>query len=350
MADIAALYARWAEFEARGSSAQYESWARAIAADGEACHMIDELPIGKRQPNLVFAAARHHSAPDEAVELLPWLRDNWPAVRTTVLERATQTNEPARCATLLMALDRISGPIALLEVGASAGLCLIPDFYRYRFHTSDGVHTLEPLDSLDSPTIECALSSAAPPTSLPDIVWRRGLDLNPISLDDEEQRAWLETLIWPEHLGRRERLRAAMDVALRARPRVDEGDLLTRLADTAHEAPSDATLVITHSAVLAYLNDQQRAEAQRVMRATGARIVSLEGVDVVPDITAALPPGFRTERRFVLALDGEPLGLAAPHGVTFEGLPLLSARPSAQLVCRHDRRLEPRPPTVRHSV
>lgn len=327
MADIAALYARWAEFEARGSSAQYESWALAIADDADICHMIDELPVGKRQPNLVFAAARHHGSPVGADRLVPWLHDHWLAIRTTILERATQTNEPARCAALLIAFDRIPGPIALFEVGASAGLCLIPDFYRYRFHTSEGVHALEPPDSLDAPTIECALSSAAPPTSLPDIVWRRGLDLNPISLDDEDQRAWLETLIWPEHLDRRQRLRAAIDVALRVRPRVDEGDLLTRLADIAHEAPSDATLVITHSAVLAYLNDDQRAEAQRAMRATGARIVSLEGVDVVPDITMSLPTEFHADRRFVLALDGEPLGLAAPHGGTFEGLPSLSGRP-----------------------
>jgi hypothetical protein len=46
---------------------------------------------------------------------------------------ATQTNEPGRCAVLLPVLAGLSEPLALLEVGAFAGLCLLPDFYAYDF-------------------------------------------------------------------------------------------------------------------------------------------------------------------------------------------------------------------------
>jgi hypothetical protein len=45
-----------------------------------------------------------------------------------MLSRSTQTNEPARCATLLPVLAQLPQPLALNEVGASAGLCLLPDF------------------------------------------------------------------------------------------------------------------------------------------------------------------------------------------------------------------------------
>jgi hypothetical protein len=57
-------------------------------------------------------------------------------VATTMLARRTQTNEPARCATLLPALASLRQPLAVLEVGASAGLCLLPDRYGYGLQVS----------------------------------------------------------------------------------------------------------------------------------------------------------------------------------------------------------------------
>ena len=54
-----------------------------------------------------------------------------------MLSRATQTNEPARCAVLLPVLARLPQPLALLEVGASAGLCLLPDHYGYDYGAAE---------------------------------------------------------------------------------------------------------------------------------------------------------------------------------------------------------------------
>jgi hypothetical protein len=50
------------------------------------------------------------------------------------------------------------------------------------------------------------------PTSLPQVVGRAGLDLNPIEVTDPVDLAWLDTLIWPERTHRRARLRAAAAV------------------------------------------------------------------------------------------------------------------------------------------
>ena len=65
---------------------------------------------------------------------------------------------------------------------------------------------------------------------------------------------WLEALIWPEQTDRLARLRAAIKIAAEQKPRLVKGDLRTDLAALAREAPKDATLVIFHTAVLAYVS------------------------------------------------------------------------------------------------
>ena len=66
---------------------------------------IESLPGLKRQPNLVFAAARWHGVP--APGPYDGLRDALLAddgvIRATIMARATQTNEVGRLATLLPA-------------------------------------------------------------------------------------------------------------------------------------------------------------------------------------------------------------------------------------------------------
>ncbi len=173
--------------------------------------------------------------------------------------RATQTNEPGRCAALLPALAAVEGSIALLEVGAAAGLCLFPDRYGYRYPHADGTTELDPADGPSPVRLPCAIGDVDDiPQRVPEVVWRAGIDLNPLSADDPDAVAWLTALVWPEHEERRERLRAALALAATDPPRVVRGDATERLAEVAAEAPADASLVVFHTAVLAYLDDAGR--------------------------------------------------------------------------------------------
>ncbi|PYC61748.1 hypothetical protein C7C45_33155, partial [Micromonospora arborensis] len=98
-------------------------------------------------------------------------------------------------------LAALPQPIALLEVGASAGLNLYPDRYAYRY----GDHQV----GSGEPVLECAASGLEPPVRVPQVVWRAGLDLNPPDVTDPDDVSWLDALIWPEHAHRRARPRAA---------------------------------------------------------------------------------------------------------------------------------------------
>jgi hypothetical protein len=226
--------------------------------------------------------------------------------------RSTQTNEPARCATLLPVLARLPQPLALLEVGASAGLCLLPDHYGYDY---GGV--VLPA-AARSPTFRCAANGATPvPAAMPRIVWRAGLDLNPLDAADPAQTAWLETLVWPEQTERLANLQAALRIAVAIRPRVVKGDLTgDGLARLAREAPSDATLVVFHTAVLAYVADpaDRQAFATRAMQL--GTWISNEMPAVFPDIAKRAVRG--APGRFLLAVNGTPVAWADPHGASLD--------------------------------
>jgi hypothetical protein len=109
------------------------------------------------------------------------------------------------------------------------------------------------------PVFHCAASPQTPiPAQIPRIAWRAGLDLNPLNAADPEQSSWLERLVWPEQTERLDGLRGALCVAGAQKPRVVEGSLTgDALAALCREAPADATLVVFHMAVLAYVSDQE---------------------------------------------------------------------------------------------
>ena len=315
-------YRAFAAIEAHGNSSVYEDWAASIGEDVPVLARIDGLPEGKRQPNLVLAAARFLGAPIGPYrDFRDWLLAHWAEVERVALARATQTNEAGRCAVLLPALAAIEGPIALLEVGASAGLCLFPDQYSYRYATDEGEVGLDPAGGPSSVVLDCRISGMSPPRSLPHVVWRAGIDLNPLDVRDEGDRAWLEALVWPGQERRREHLAAAAALVAAHPPRLVRGDAVDELPALAATAPADATLVVMHSAVLTYLESERRARFADAVRALGAVWLSNEAPGVLPDVAAGFPADMATRGRFVLARDGVPMALTGPHGQSFEAVP-----------------------------
>ncbi|HLS13499.1 MAG TPA: DUF2332 domain-containing protein [Beutenbergiaceae bacterium] len=304
---VAEGYRLFAEREAAGVSAVYTDWARQVAADDQVLALLEELPGGKRQPNLVFAAARWHGAQEAYETFRATVIHQWPAVRETIMARATQTNEAGRCATLLPFLAELPQPLALLEVGAAAGLCLLPDHYSYTY--DDGTR-LDPPGGPSPVVIDCALGTGLPTPAIPQVAWRAGIDLAPVDVTDDEECAWLQTLIWPGQDHRRERLTAALDIARRERPQVVAGDLTAALPALAAQAPPEATLVVFHTAVLAYVAAPGRAAFAELVAGLPGHWISNESAPVL----ASTSHLHETGRRFVLTVDGAPRALTDPHG------------------------------------
>jgi len=320
--------AEWYERAARelGATSQLQvGWARQVAIDPELVQLIDLLPRDHRQPSLLFAVTNWLGAPAVAGPAWrDWVVGNWPAVERAARSRRTQTNEVLRCVPLLLGLDRIvdrvSEPIALLELGASAGLCLAVDRYSYRFDDA-------PLLGKGAPVLETSTSGAGrAPTRIPRIAWRRGVDLAPLDPTDPDDVRWLEALLPPDRLERRERLLAAVSTVRDDPPAVVVGDALAALPELAAaaraEAP-DATLVIAALGTLVYLPPEQRNAVVDAASNLGAHLLSFEGAGVLPGVAARLQ-GLSAPHptSFVLAVDGEPIAYARPHG---DGVSWLSA-------------------------
>ncbi|MDH2425386.1 DUF2332 domain-containing protein [Sphaerisporangium sp. TRM90804] len=300
----AAQYAEFAAHEAHGVSPAYERLSLAVSRDDEVLALLGTLPPAKRQPNLLFGVVRLlGGAVEDPASFHDYTVANWPAIEAEMRTRATQTNEAGRCAVLLPVLATLPQPLALLEVGASAGLCLYPDRYAYRY----GEHVV----GAGEPVLDCAATGVAPPTGVPEVVWRAGLDLNPLDVTDPADLAWLDALIWPEHTHRRARLRAAAAVAAAEPPLLVRGDLVDDLPALAARAPAGATLVVFHTSVMYQVPAPRRKAFADVVRGLPGHWIANENPDVLPNDALPEPPGGAPN---VLALDGTPLAWTRSHG------------------------------------
>jgi hypothetical protein len=171
----------------------------------------------------------------------------------------------------------------------------------------------------DAPVFSCRAFGPVPlPAQVPDVIWRAGLDLNPLDVARDDDVHWLECLLWPGETGRRERLAAAIETARRDPPRIHRGDLLTDLPALAGEAPPGATLLVYHSAVLSYVAAGQRGRVAETIRALNGSWLSNEGPDVLPGI--AVPE--RHDEKFALVRDGtRAVALTDSHGTWIDWLP-----------------------------
>jgi len=225
-------------------------------------------------PNLLFAGVHYLllKAPDQPLvayyaslggdrapdaELYPLFRafciQNRDAVQETIAARTVQTNEVGRSAVLLPAygvVARLAGdqPLAIIDLGTSAGLNLLWDRYSYDYGTG------RIYGDTNSPVrIGCELKGDVRPPipdSLPLVASRVGLDLNPPDLTDEDSILWLRALVYADDAVRTEQLHQAVEIARATPPLIVRGDAVETLPAELDRIPGDGAVCLVHSHVL----------------------------------------------------------------------------------------------------
>lgn len=169
--------------------------------------------------------------------------------------------------------------------------------------------------------LRCEVRGPCPiPAEPPQIVWRRGVDIAPIDVRDEEKVRWLEACVFPGRPERLETLRAAVDIARKDPPHIVLGDLTDEIEGVLDEAPKDATTIVFHSAVLNYISPEKRARFAELVARPGVVWISNEGGGVVENVKwiDRAPP---SEVCFFMGRNGtELLAYAHPHGRWIEWL------------------------------
>jgi len=224
------------------------------------------------------------------------LRDSIPS--------SVQTNEVTRSCALLPGFLQIAStvrlPLRLLEIGASAGLNLRWD--RYRYETPGGAWG--PADS--SVVFKDSLASKPPGFDLPvTIAERRGCDLNPIDPTTPDGRLTLLSFVWADQAERFRQLDNAIELARQVPVTLERASAIEWLERQLADARPGVATVVYHSILLLYFSRDEREKLAALLERAGERAtraaplawLSMEPGEKETDVHLTLWPG--GERRLI---------------------------------------------------
>lgn len=221
-----------------------------------------EHPLARWYPSVVSTDSDSSSSDNSegAADLFrSFCQDQHTTLTALIKEGRTQTNDVRRAAALVMGLQEVArinhSDLALIELGASAGLNLLYEHYGYRFgRTSLGNSNSQVVVSV---SVDDAIESRVK-SVVPGCVSATGIDLAPIDLSSVEQVLWLRSFVWPELSADAARLMAAIKIARDAPPEVMRGSA-KQLHHVVNSVPDGVLPVIFHSTLLTYLDRSQRS-------------------------------------------------------------------------------------------
>lgn len=186
------------------------------------------------------------------------------------LDSPPQTNEVARSGMLLpgfLTIARETGlPLAIHEIGASAGLNLLFDRFGYRY--GDDVWGDEGSPVRLAPEIRGA---AVPLAGKLEVIARRGCDIAPVDISGEAARLRLQSYIWPDQPLRLNRLKGALALATTECPQVEALDAATFVTRELAARKPGAAFVLFHSIMWQYMPVGIQRGIEQAMAAAGMR-------------------------------------------------------------------------------
>ncbi len=175
-----------------------------------------------------------------------------------------QTNEVGRTVPLLVGLAEVArrtgGPLRLWEIGASAGLNLLVD--RFRFGEVWG-----------PPRSPCRLPAPGVDLDLDGlrITERAGCDTAPLDPVDADARLRLTSSVWGDQVDRMRRLRGALEVATISRVPVERAGAAEWLRRRLASGPSaqPGVPVVWHSIVRTYVDPDEWRQVEELTARAG---------------------------------------------------------------------------------
>jgi hypothetical protein len=297
-----------------------EPYAGTLVEDAYALRVMGGIHFRVLRGDEPALAARYPSTGGDGDADAAWpvflgLIDAPPPELVEALRRPPQTNEVGRSASMiggfLTVADELRLPLRVLELGASAGLNLQFDRYRYE----QGAAGFGPGDAPVRFTDLWA--DAPPPFGAPlHVDERRGCDRDPIDASDPDDRLRLLSYVWPDVTARFDRTRAALQLAAAQPVPIDAADAATWIAEQLPGPTPGRATVVFHSIVWQYFDDATAERVRATIEAAGAAATAdapVAWLRLEPDDTwraEGRPPPSHAELRLRVWPGGEDRHLA----------------------------------------
>jgi hypothetical protein len=280
----------FASLKTHGVTSLYRDLADQISRDPDLLEIAAHTRPGQPVANMLFGAVHYLLLSGVSHRLARFYRSLTPApldgdaftdfrsfcleyaqpIQEILATRLTQTNEVNRSILLLPVFEWITrrntgSPIAMIELGSSAGFNLRWDQYHYRYGRN--LTTGQESSPLKLETrLRGKLIPPIPTNQFPEIAARVGIDLNPLDLQNPSDLLWLKALVWPENTRRMKMLEQAAAIARTYPVPIIQGDILKTLPAVFEDLPPGSIPVVFHSFVFYQLAQTDRQAVVHLLR------------------------------------------------------------------------------------
>ncbi|MBY6052836.1 DUF2332 domain-containing protein [Cytobacillus firmus] len=290
--NLSSKFKTFGQYECRGSSNLYEFLSNRISEDKELLVLASEARDGQPVPNLFLGAIHYlllqgkehvlkefypsivedpRNPQDSFQSFKDFCRLYSQEIKVIIQTRIVQTNEVRRCAYLFPVFAYIyqqtKKPLALIEIGTSAGLQLLWDKYSYSYGTGE---------TYGNPNADVHLSSEIKgsqvpifPEEMPPVASRIGIDLHINDLNIGEDFLWLKSLIWPEHEERRTLFEKAAQCVRENPISLIEGDGVELLPGLIEGIPDEHSICVFHTHVANQMPSEVKENLLAKIKASG---------------------------------------------------------------------------------
>jgi hypothetical protein len=220
--------------------------------------LTDHYPPARANPDL-----------DAILDALPAVLRNYETQILEWLESPPQTNEVRRAAIIALGLAHVSArtrlPLALYELGASAGLNLFPDKMAIRLddkRLGDAQSTL---------VLEPEWRGPPPPDEQLETHSRQGCDIAPVDLADGDSLQRLRSYVWADQSDRMRRLETAIEIAQGNGVRVEAADAIEWTRRHVAAPLPGVCRVVFHTIALQYMQQHAREAFGLLIEEIGLR-------------------------------------------------------------------------------
>lgn len=277
---------------------------------------VHRLVLDGRAPELVpfYPSVGGRRLPCEAIgPFLQVVDQHVPQLRAMV-DDPVQTNEVGRCAATLGGFLLVARatrlPLRLLEIGASAGLNLRWDRYRYVGADVSWGDRRSPV------IVNWTLNGGWPDVRVvPSIVERRGCDLAPVDASDPDARWRLMSFVPPYQEERLRTLSQALALAPEVPVAIERASAAAWLAEQLREPLPGAATVVFHTIVTQFMSRSERQRVRQIIVRAGRRATAqapvawlrMEGSAPMKDVLLTVWPDGRERRIARAGLYGRPV-------------------------------------------